>query len=55
MPTLRLTSAIAENGPEHTHQKLARCGVLLPIADMLRDALVGKFLCQYSEIRFSCV
>jgi len=35
MPTLRLASTIAENGPESTHQMLA------PVADMLRDALVG--------------
>jgi hypothetical protein len=44
MPTLRLASTIAENGPESTHQMLARSGVLLPVADMLRDALVGKFM-----------
>ena len=43
MPTIRLASAIAENGPERTHQLLARCGVLLPVSDMLRDALVGEF------------
>ncbi len=40
MPTIRLASAIGENGPESTHQKLARCGILSPLADMLRDALV---------------
>ena len=43
MPTLRLASAIAENGPEKTHGMLANSGILLPAADMLRDALVGKF------------
>lgn len=41
MPTLRLTSAIAENGPERTHQLLANSGILVSTADMLRDALVG--------------
>ena len=42
MLTLRLISAIAECGPERCHQMLAGSGILLPIADMLRDALVGK-------------
>lgn len=44
MPIIRLASAIGENGPESTHQMLARSGILSPIADMLRDALVCKFI-----------
>lgn len=40
MPTLRLVSAIAENGPERTHQLLANSGIIVSTADMLRDALV---------------
>lgn len=42
MPTIRLASAIGENGPESTHQLLARSGILSPVSDMLRDGLVGK-------------
>jgi len=41
MPMLRLISAIAENGPERSDQMLARSGALLPVADMLRDAMVA--------------
>lgn len=49
MPTLRLASAIAENGTEQTHQMLARSGILLPVADMLRDALVGECICYFNS------
>ena len=49
MPTLRLASAIAENGTKQTHQMLARSGILLPVADMLRDALVGECICSFNS------
>ena len=52
MPTIRLASAIGENGPEKTHQLLARSGILSPIADMLRDALVCKWF--HSHVLNSC-
>lgn len=42
MPIIRLVSAIAENGPQRSHQMLANNGILLPISDMLRDALVSE-------------
>ena len=47
MPTIRLASAIGENGLETTHQLLARSGILSPIADMLRDALVCEWFHYY--------
>lgn len=43
MPILRLVSIVAENGStKHVHQQLVRSGVLLPLTDMLRDAMNGK-------------
>lgn len=45
MPTLRLLSTIAENGSAKViFQQIVRSGVLLPVTDMLRDAMVGKEL-----------
>lgn len=41
IPVLRLVSAIAETGPETVHADLARTGFLVPITDMLRDAVVA--------------
>jgi len=40
IPVLRLVSAIAEMGPETVHADLAQTGFLVPITDMLRDAVV---------------
>jgi len=43
MPTLRIVSVVAENGlTKRVHQQLVRSGVLLPLTDMLRDAMNGK-------------
>jgi hypothetical protein len=42
MPTLRLLSTIAENGSAKViFQQIVRSGVLLPVTDMLRDAMVA--------------
>jgi len=41
IPVLRLAAAIAENGPESVHGELAQTGFLVPITDMLRDAVVA--------------
>lgn len=46
IPVLRLVSAIAEMGPETVHADLAQTGFLVPITDMLRDAVVGKRFIQ---------
>jgi len=41
IPVLRLVSAIAEMGPDTVHADLAQTGFLVPITDMLRDAVVA--------------
>jgi len=42
MPTLRIVSTVAENGASKSiHKQLVRSGVLLPLTDMLRDAMNG--------------
>ena len=43
MPTLRLVSTVAQNGSsKRVHQQFVRSGVLLPLTDMLRDAMNGE-------------
>lgn len=55
MPTLRLVSAIAENGStQRVHQQLVRSGVLLPVTDMLRDAMNGKFFVYAPLTSYIC-
>ena len=42
MPTLRLALATVENSLEGVGEKLARSGVIVPLSDILKDALSGK-------------
>lgn len=42
MPTLRLALATVENSLEGAGEKLARSGVIVPLSDILKDALSGK-------------
>lgn len=45
MPTLRMVATIAENGSsKRVQQQIVRSGVLLPLTDMLKDAMTGKIL-----------
>ena len=45
LPTLRLLAALCSNGPEDLYPKLANNGILIPISDLLRNAMNGKFEC----------
>lgn len=53
MPILRIVSVVAENGStKRVHQQLVRSGVLLPLTDMLRDAMNGKIKCVMISMYF---
>jgi hypothetical protein len=44
LPTLRILSTVAENSSTTSvHQQIIRSGVLLPLTDMLKEAMNGKF------------
>ncbi len=44
MPTLRLLSTIAANASsKKIHKQIVRSGALLPVTDILRDAMVGEY------------
>jgi hypothetical protein len=46
--SLRLSLAIAQNGSEEQHMKLALCGILVPVSDILRAALSRGDLYRFS-------
>lgn len=41
-PTLRFLTSLCGNGPEDAHLKFAKCGVLIPVSDLLRNAMNCK-------------
>ena len=43
LPALRLAMAMAQNGSMNLLPRLAQCGILIPVGDILRVALVGEF------------
>jgi hypothetical protein len=56
LASLRLALAIAQNGNKEQHAKLALCGLLVPISDLLRTALdrgdLYKFSASLALVRF---
>lgn len=56
LASLRLALAIAQNGNQEQHAKLALCGLLVPISDLLRTALdrgdLYKFSASLALVRF---
>ena len=50
MPALRLALATVENSLEGVGEKLARSGVIVPLSDLLKDALSGKFYAMNRNI-----
>ena len=50
IPTLRLLSALCCNGPKDLYPKLANNGILIPISDIMRNAMNGMYSCFINYI-----